>query len=39
MLLESVAVRERVVSVAELKRARIWLVSALRGEVEAALVP
>ena len=39
LLLESGAVRERVVSVAEFKRAsRIWLVSALRGEVEATLV-
>jgi para-aminobenzoate synthetase/4-amino-4-deoxychorismate lyase len=39
LLLESGAIRERVITVAELKAAsRVWLVSALRGEVEARLV-
>jgi para-aminobenzoate synthetase/4-amino-4-deoxychorismate lyase len=39
MLLEAGAMRERVVTVAELKTAtRIWLVSALRGEVPAMVV-
>jgi para-aminobenzoate synthetase / 4-amino-4-deoxychorismate lyase len=38
--IDSGVVRERAIGVAELKAApRIWLVSALRGQIEAALVP
>jgi branched-subunit amino acid aminotransferase/4-amino-4-deoxychorismate lyase len=39
-MLEAGLIRERVISVAELKAAtRIWLVSALRGELPAVLLP
>jgi para-aminobenzoate synthetase/4-amino-4-deoxychorismate lyase len=40
VLVEAGSVRERPIAVAELKAAsRIWLVSALRGEVQATLIP
>jgi len=39
-LIDDGAVRERPIAVAELKAAtRVWLVSALRGEILATLVP